>query len=67
MTLSEIKKAVDEGKKVYWCNLNYEVRKNEKSGEYYIVSRCNANEMGLTWRDGVTMNGEEKDFFMFHE
>ena len=63
MTLSQIKTAVDQGKTVYWGNKNYQVIKN-KFGDYIIYMASNKNEIGLTWVDGVTMNGAEEDFFM---
>lgn len=62
MTLSQIKSAVDQGKTVYWSNKNYQVIKN-KFGDYVIRMKQNGHEIGLTWRDGVTMNGAEEDFF----
>ena len=63
MNLEEIKRAVDNGLSVCWSNTNYDVLKNNK-GWYYV--KCNRNNSinGLTWRDGVTMNGKECDFFI---
>lgn len=63
MTLEEIKQAVDSGKLVYWMNKGYVVKK-DRNGEYIIVYTPNDYTVGLTWQDGVTMNGEEQDFFM---
>lgn len=61
MNLQEIKQAVDEGKKVYWKSLLYEVIKT-KFGEYLI--RCsNGYANGLTWSDNTTLSGKEEDFF----
>tara|TARA_R110000796_G_scaffold20340_1_gene60665 strand:+ start:326 stop:535 length:210 start_codon:yes stop_codon:yes gene_type:complete len=62
MTLIEIKQAIDKGDSVYWSHEAYEVLKNN-NGWYYV--KCNRNNYitGLTWRDGVTMNGKESDFF----
>lgn len=64
MTLEEIKAAVLAGKRVFHHSPIYEV-KVDFAGNWLIV--CNANNycIGLTWRDGVTMNGEEKDFYTF--
>ena len=62
MKLNEIKQAVDNGMEVYWSNPNYEVRKDTK-GQYLIVCKSNGYTTGLTWLDGVTMNGKEEDFF----
>ena len=63
MTLNEIKAAVDAGKPVFWSNLNYEVIKS--SDEYLIHSKCNNHYIGLTWRDGTTLNGREDEFFVY--
>lgn len=61
MTLKEIKKAVDNGQKVYWSNRAYEVKKYDK--DYYIVCSLNDHTIGLTWRDNKTLNGKESEFF----
>lgn len=63
MTLNEIKAAVDAGKKVFWSNLNYEVIKSSDS--YLIRSKSNNHYIGLTWRDGTTLNGREDEFFVY--
>lgn len=63
MTLNEIKAAVDAGKHVFWSNFNYEVIKS--SDEYLIHSKCNNHYIGLTWRDGTTLNGREDEFFVY--
>lgn len=62
MNLQEIKQAIADGKKVHWSNKLYDVI--ESKWEYLI--RCNSNGhcIGLTWQDGVTMNGREEDFFI---
>jgi hypothetical protein len=62
MTLAEIKEALAEGKKVYWANKAYDVIQ-DKCGQYLIVCNLNQHCIGLTWRDGVTMNGKEEEFF----
>ena len=62
MKLKEIKQAIQEGKKVFWANRNYEVIK-DSIGQYLIKCRLNGHCIGLTWLDNSTMNGEEKDFF----
>jgi hypothetical protein len=59
----EIKQAIDEGKKVYWSNLNYEVIK-DSIGQYLIHSKFNDHYIGLTHRDEVTLNGKPEEFFM---
>lgn len=61
MTLTEIKQAIAEGKKVYWSNLSYEVVKGK---EDYLIKCLNGSAIGLTWADGTTLNGKEEDFFM---
>ena len=60
MTLQEIKSAVNQGKNVYWKNTAYKVVKGDFN-QYLIVYKHSA--IGLTWLDGVTMNGAESDFF----
>ena len=62
MTAEEIKKAVNEGKTVCWATPAYNVIK-DSIGQYLIICLLNNNCIGLTWRDGVTLNGEELQFF----
>ena len=62
MTLQEIKDAIAEGRKVYHGNKNYEVIQ-DKIGQYLIVCSFNGYTIGLTHKDGQTMNGQEADFF----
>lgn len=62
MTLNEIKAAVDQGKTVCWSNEAYDVVKG--GGQYLIVCLHNDHAIGLTWRDGVTMNGKPEEFFI---
>lgn len=67
MTLSEIKQALKEGKRVFHHHEGYEVFTGfYPDGEQYFNITCLQNEhtIGLTWRDGVTMNGKEQDFFI---
>ena len=66
MNLEEIKSAVRSGRTVYWSNPSYEVKKyNFKDGtEQWFVRCVNGHCIGLTWADGVTLNGEEKDFYV---
>jgi hypothetical protein len=63
MTLSQIKHAIAQGKRVYWDSTRYEVILDSK-GQYLIKSNWNAYCIGLTWADGVTLNGKEEDFFV---
>jgi hypothetical protein len=61
MTSQEIKDAVDNGKTVQYGS-GYEVIKFKN--DYFIRCRSNAYTIGLTWSDGVTLNGKEEDFFI---
>lgn len=62
MTVQEFKKAVNEDKTVCWVPPAYRVIK-DSIGQYLIICLLNNNCIGLTWRDGVTLNGEEQEFF----
>lgn len=62
MKLSEIKKAVENGIRVFWKNENYEIVKDAKN-QWFIRSASNNHYIGLTHADGETMNGNENDFF----
>lgn len=67
MNLQEIKQAIEEGKKVFWRSELYEVKKctyESSEVDYNIICNLNDHCIGLTWRNGVTLNGEEKDFFV---
>ena len=67
MNKDEIKKAVDEGKTVYWSNPAYTVIKQE-NGHYLI--HCNLNDycFGLHGLEGTEyenqLNGKEEDFYI---
>jgi hypothetical protein len=63
MTLDEIKKAVDEGKKIKWANKLYDVVK-DSLGQYLVVCSSNQHTTGLTWKDGVTLNGRPSEFYI---
>ena len=65
MTINEIKTAVDKGIPVYWLTLNYMVIKDSLN-QYMIKSLSNNHCIGLTWDDGMTLNGKENDFFIGH-
>ncbi|CAH7389565.1 hypothetical protein VCHA53O466_50022 [Vibrio chagasii] len=58
-----IKKAVDEGKAVFWASSNYKVIK-DSIGQYLIHSQFNDNFTGLTYADEITLNGDISDFYM---
>jgi len=63
MTLDQIKAAIAEGKQVCWSTEAYDVIRSS-TGKYLIVCNLNKNAIGLTWADGVTMNGKPEDFFI---
>ena len=63
MTVEEIKNAVRSGKTVHWKNDNYKVVMDRRAG-FLIKSENNENYIGLTWKNGRTLNGEEKDFYI---
>lgn len=57
MNLQEIKAAVAAGKVVHWSNEGYTVKGD-------LIVHHSGNAIGLTWVDGVTLNGKECDFFI---
>jgi hypothetical protein len=63
MTLQEIQSAVRAGKRVHWASEAYDVI-CDRIGQWHI--RCNHNRscIGLTWQDGVTVNGAPDQFFV---
>jgi len=63
MTLDEIKQAVMDGHTVYWANKAYKVVR-DNNDHWYIVCSLNDYAIGLTHRDGVTMNGKAGQFFI---
>lgn len=62
MTLEEIKAAVDSGAVVCWKNNAYQVVKGASG--YLVKCVLNGHCIGLTWADGVTMNGDPEDFYV---
>ena len=62
MTLAEIKTAIANGQSVHWASLLYEVVK-DKYDQYFIICKTNNHAIGLTWADGITLNGKEGEFF----
>lgn len=65
MTLDQIKATVDAGGIVHWKNRAYQVIK-DSIGQYLIAYGCGSrdeNYVGLTWADGVTLNGTPEDYF----
>lgn len=70
MTLNEIKSALAQGKRVFQHHEGYEVLTGfYADGEQYwnIVCLQNDYTIGLTWRDGKTMNGKPEEFFIWGE
>lgn len=67
MKIDEIKKAIDEGKKVFWASQVYPVIK-DKNGEYLITCSLNGHCIGLHGKPGTkyenVMNGRESEFFI---
>jgi hypothetical protein len=67
MTLDEIKSATQAGLRVCWKNTSYAVMFDSATNQWLIafIHRTSyANYTGLTWADGVTMNGKPEDFFI---
>ena len=65
MTLDEIKDAVLAGKTVHWSTTAYVVKYNDQGG-FNIVYTPDGNCIGLTWRNGVTLNGKQNEFFILN-
>ena len=63
MKLDEIKAAVRAGKTVHWSNDGYVVTE-DRLGQWHIVFTSTGHAIGLTWLDGVTMNGREDQFYI---
>lgn len=63
MTLDEIKAAVESGKTVHWASTAYRVIK-DSIGQWLIICDHNRSCIGLTWMDGVTVNGRPDEFFI---
>lgn len=62
MNLQQIKDAIEQGKTVHWANNGYKVIKDSK-GRYFIMFHT-GHCTGLTWLDGVTLNGKEEQFYI---
>ena len=63
MTLEEIKAATLANKIVHWQSSAYTVE-IDNVGQWLIYCSHNGNCIGLTWRDGVTLNGEPEHFYL---
>lgn len=66
MTLTEIRAAVEAGKPVYWASRSYQVIR-DCIGQWLIKCLSNGSCIGLTWRDGITLNGKPEEFFTDEE
>ena len=62
MTLEQITLCVDNGQIVHWSTAYYTVIKDRKN--QYLIKCDNGSCIGLTWRDGVTLNGREDQFYI---
>jgi len=62
-SLSDIKEAVLSGKTVHWKTEAYRVV-HDSVGQWLIVCPSTKGCWGLTWADGVTMNGKPEEFFV---
>ena len=63
MDVQQIRTAIDEGKTVYWHHNGYQVIK-DSIGQYLIKCHMNDHYIGLTHKDGITLNGEAKAFYI---
>ena len=61
MNKQEIQAAVLAGKTVHWKTPAYQVV-CDSVGQWLIVCRSTKGCWGLTWADGVTMNGKPEEF-----
>jgi hypothetical protein len=66
MTALDIKNAILAGKTVHWATSSYVVIHDE-IGQWLIKCLVNDSCIGLTWRDGVTLNGKESEFYIAGE
>jgi hypothetical protein len=64
MKATEIRRALDEGLRVFWGDRSYEVIRGKRSGDCFIRSAVTGHCICLTRSDGVTLNGQESDFFV---
>ncbi len=62
MTLTEIKREVDNGGKIHWVNDNYTVIKNGADG-YLIHCTRNDTYVGLAYRSTGELIENKKDFY----
>lgn len=63
MKLEQINQAVEGGQTVHWVNSLYVVVK-DRLGQFFVVCKSNKHAIGLTHRDGITLNGTPEQFFI---
>jgi hypothetical protein len=61
MNLDQIKTAVLSGLTVHWANPRYRVIR-DRLGQW-LITCTGGSTIGLTWADGVTLNGKPEEFF----
>ena len=64
MTLTEIQRAVQQGLPVHRQSPGYLVEQAHRDGKCLIRCLSTGHCIGLTWADGLTLNGKEEDFFI---
>lgn len=64
MTLAEILRAVDEGMPVHWQGPGWLVERRVGGDACIIRCLSTGHCIGLTWADGMTLNGKEEEFFI---
>ena len=62
MTLEQIKVALRQDQTVHWKTELYVVTKADRHGQHHIKCTSNDHCIGLTHKDGVTINGDEYEF-----
>lgn len=62
-TAAQIKRETLRGFQVYWANPGYRVHV-DKLDQWFITFTPANHSIGLTWQDGVSMNGKPEQFFM---
>lgn len=63
VTACRIKEAVMNGLRVYKTHKGYEVIYAPEIDEFLIKCHMNDRVIGLTWKDGVTLNAYPEEFF----
>ena len=62
MILKEIKQAIKDGKTVCYSKSPNDLIEDWGDQGLHIVCQSNRYAIGLTWKDGTTMNGKPEDF-----